>query len=69
MSAARNRQWRLRRRPARVVQSDFELADGAVPTLQDGQILVRNVYLSIDPTQRLWRERRRATCRRSRSGR
>ncbi len=55
MSAARNRQWRLRRRPAGVVQpSDFELADGAVPTLQDGQILVRNVYLSIDPTQRLW---------------
>lgn len=55
MSAARNRQWRLLRRPVGMVQpSDFEFTDSAIPALQDGQILVRNVYLSIDPTQRLW---------------
>jgi hypothetical protein len=55
MSAGRNRQWRLMRRPMGMVQtSDFELAEEAIAALEDGQILVRNVYLSIDPTQRLW---------------
>jgi hypothetical protein len=55
MSAGRNRQWRLMRRPMGMVQaSDFELAEEAIAALEDGQILFRNVYLSIDPTQRLW---------------
>jgi NADPH-dependent curcumin reductase CurA len=55
MPERRNREWRLKRRPVGMVQpSDFALTDGPIPDLDDGQILVRNVYLSIDPTQRIW---------------
>jgi hypothetical protein len=55
MGPARNRQWRLRRRPVDLVQpADFELREQPIAALQDGQVLVRNVYLSIDPTQRIW---------------
>lgn len=50
-----NRQVLLARRPAGVPQaSDFELASAAVPEPRDGEILVRNVYLSVDPAQRGW---------------
>ena len=50
-----NRQWLLARRPnGMVTADDFELVDRPVPELTDGQVLVRNLYLSCDPTQRGW---------------
>jgi len=53
-----NRQWRLARRPRGLVQeTDFSWADEAVPAVGEGQLLVRNVCLSIDPTQRGWMAR------------
>ena len=35
-------------------ESDFELQTGAIPTPGEGEILVRSLYLSLDPTHRLW---------------
>jgi len=52
-----NHQWRLISRPqGRVKESDFEWAEARVPELGEGQILVRVVYLSLDPAQRMWME-------------
>jgi hypothetical protein len=48
-----NRQIRLARRPdGAPVPDDFELAETAVPTPDDGQVLTRTVYLSLDPYMR-----------------
>lgn len=53
-----NRCWRLASRPQGMIKdSDFTFREEAIPELQDGQILVRNLYLSVDPTQRGWLER------------
>lgn len=52
-----NYQWRLRTRPqGRARGSDFEWTETKTPALSDGQILVRVVYLSLDPTNRVWME-------------
>jgi NADPH-dependent curcumin reductase CurA len=53
-----NRQWRLARRPRGMVQpSDFAWSEEPVPSVGEGQILVRNLFLSMDPTQRGWMAR------------
>lgn len=54
--AAVNRQWLLRSRPiGEVADADLELREAALPeALGDGQVLVRNLYISIDPTHRIW---------------
>ncbi|MFY7851585.1 MAG: NADP-dependent oxidoreductase [Brevundimonas sp.] len=53
--ALTNRQWVLRQRPQGLVQdSDLELISTPVPDLADGQVLVRTIYLSLDPTNRTW---------------
>ena len=50
-----NHQWILRRRPVGNIQpGDLELVERPTPALEDGQVLVRNVYLSLDPTNRIW---------------
>ena len=50
-----NRQWTLARRPQGMVQlEDFRLVEGPVPAPADGEVLVRNLLLSCDPTQRGW---------------
>jgi NADPH-dependent curcumin reductase len=50
-----NRQWRLARRPIGTVsKADFEWREQPVPALEDGQILIRTIYLSLDPTNRIW---------------
>lgn len=50
-----NRQWVLRRRPRGLVtEEDLELVETPVPDLAEGQVLVRTVYLSLDPTNRTW---------------
>src|SRR5579859_1348479 len=52
-----NSQWRLRSRPqGRAKESDFEWIEAQTPELGEGQILVRIVYLSLDPTNRVWME-------------
>jgi NADPH-dependent curcumin reductase CurA len=55
MTAKLNHQWRLIARPVgNFKESDFEWREEAVPELGDGQVLVRNLYLSLDPTNRIW---------------
>ena len=50
-----NRQWLLAARPHGMVgPQNFEYAETAIPTVARGQILVKNLYLSFDPTQRNW---------------
>ena len=54
-----NRQWLLAKRPEGMVgEANFEYAEAPIPTPGDGEILVRNLYLSFDPTQRGWMEDR-----------
>ena len=50
-----NRQWRLARRPVgEISQGDLELHEEPLRALTEGEVLVRNVYLSLDPTNRVW---------------
>ncbi|MGO4408695.1 MULTISPECIES: NADP-dependent oxidoreductase [unclassified Brevundimonas] len=53
--ALRNRQWVLRQRPQGLVQDgDLELIETPVPDLKEAEVLVRTLYLSLDPTNRTW---------------
>ena len=55
MSRPVNRQWLLARRPEGLVSSgDFQFVESPAPEPGDGEALVRNLYLSVDPTQRGW---------------
>jgi NADPH-dependent curcumin reductase CurA len=50
-----NRAFRLRARPVGTPGAgDLELVHEPVRELNDGEILVRTLYLSLDPTNRLW---------------
>ena len=50
-----NRQYRLARRPqGRVDQSTFAWGSEEAPTPGPGEALVRALYLSLDPTNRIW---------------
>jgi NADPH-dependent curcumin reductase CurA len=50
-----NRSWHLKSRPVGSLKaSDFELRDSPVPQPKPGELLIRTVYLSLDPTHRLW---------------
>ena len=50
-----NGQWILKSRPQGLVERvNFEWREEPIPTIRDGQFLVRNLWLSCDPTQRLW---------------
>jgi NADPH-dependent curcumin reductase len=50
-----NQQWRLAARPIGLFKdSDFEWREEPVPPLPDGSVLVRNVLLSLDPTNKIW---------------
>lgn len=54
MSTA-SRQWVLRRRPQGLIQEgDLELVRTTLPDLGEGQVRVRTIYLSLDPTNRTW---------------
>jgi NADPH-dependent curcumin reductase CurA len=54
-----NRQWLLRARPVGMVkETDFEWREAPLPTIPDGGVLVRNLYLSFDPAMRGWMEDR-----------
>ena len=50
-----NHQWRLAARPEGLIKdSDFEWVEEPVRALADGEVLVRNIYLSLDPANRGW---------------
>jgi NADPH-dependent curcumin reductase CurA len=53
MTNQKNREIRLKSRPVGLPKtSDFELAETPVPTPGHGQVLVRNIYMSVDPYMR-----------------
>src|SRR6188472_220563 len=55
MAEGVNRQWLLKSRPSGMVEpSNFEWSEGDVPQPGDGEFLVRNLYLSLDPAMRTW---------------
>jgi NADPH-dependent curcumin reductase CurA len=51
--AIRNKQWLLASRPqGRVEESNFRLVEGEVPPVSEGQVLVKVLFLSLDPYMR-----------------
>lgn len=58
MSQDKNRRWLLARRPTGMIsEADFSLDEAEIPQPGEGEVLVRNLYLSCDPTQRGWMSR------------
>ncbi len=61
MNSPINRLFRLRNRPqGRVGEGDLEWREEPVAEIGDGQALVRTLYLSLDPTNRVWMSRIRS---------
>jgi NADPH-dependent curcumin reductase CurA len=53
MTEKLSREIRLKNRPVGLpVESDFEVAEVAVPEVGDGELLVQNIYMSVDPYMR-----------------
>ena len=51
----RNRQVVLRARPLGIPQAEhFEIREMPTAPLRDGEFLIRNRYLSVDPAMRGW---------------
>lgn len=51
----KNRQFRLKTRPVeRVSPDNFDFREEDIPELGANEVLVRVVYLSLDPTNRIW---------------
>jgi NADPH-dependent curcumin reductase CurA len=51
----KNRQILLAARPVGMIkETDFSRREAPIPTPHDGEYLVRNIYLSLDPTIRGW---------------
>lgn len=50
-----NRRWLLTRRPnGTPVADDFSYVEEEAPTIADGEALIRNIYISMDPAIRGW---------------
>lgn len=50
-----NRQFRLAAHPVgQIKASDFAYREEPLPTPKAGEVLVRTIYLSLDPTNRIW---------------
>lgn len=50
-----NQRWVLKHRPGSALSKDeLELVTAATREPVDGELLVRNIYLSLDPTNRVW---------------
>lgn len=53
--ADRNRRFVLHERPTgRIGPTTFELSEEPVPSIGDGEALVRVDWISLDPTNRMW---------------
>ena len=54
-TATINRQFILKSRPVgQITDETFEAREGEVPEIAEGQILCKNLYLSLDPAMRGW---------------
>ena len=50
-----NRQWLLKQRPVGMVkEDDFELVSTPIPSIEEGQLLIRNCTLAFEPAMRGW---------------
>jgi NADPH-dependent curcumin reductase len=50
-----NRVWRLVKRPVgEIKDSDLELRHEPMPVIGAGELLIKVIYLSLDPTNRIW---------------
>lgn len=55
MNEDRNCQWRIARRPSgNVVSDDFEYREEPIPTPDDGEFLLRVLYLNLAPVMRMY---------------
>lgn len=55
MSQTLSHAWVLKRRPAgRITRDDYDWVEMPLAAPQAGEVLVRTVYLSLDPTNRIW---------------
>jgi NADPH-dependent curcumin reductase CurA len=55
MPAQMNQQVRLKSRPTGIPQTQhFEIVEANIPEVGNGQVLVRNEYLSVEPAMRGW---------------
>ncbi len=55
MSQGVNRQVRLKSRPSGIPQAEhFEIVEAPVPEPGEGQVLIRNLFLSVEPAMRGW---------------
>jgi NADPH-dependent curcumin reductase CurA len=55
MQHCNNRQVRLKSRPTGIPQAEhFEIVEAPVPEPAQDEVLVRNIYLSVDPAMRGW---------------
>lgn len=55
MTSNKNRQFKLAQRPVGMVKrSDFDFVDSPVPVPGDGEVLVRILFISLDPAMRGW---------------
>jgi len=58
MAPLKNRQWLIAARPKGIIkESDFRWNETTASAPKDGEVLVRNLALSFDPTQRGWMSR------------
>jgi len=58
MTEGKNRQWILNARPAgKLTGKEFLWNEASVPQPSDGQALIRTLWLSVDPAQRIWMAR------------
>ena len=55
MQQRANRQVRLKSRPSGIPEAEhFEIVEVSAPEPSEGQVLVRNIYLSVEPAMRGW---------------
>src|SRR6201987_5353685 len=58
MTDSKNRQWILNARPVgKLTGEEFLWNESPVPRPSDGQVLIRTLWLSVDPAQRIWMAR------------
>jgi NADPH-dependent curcumin reductase len=58
MTESKNRRWILNSRPAgKLTGDEFRWNEAPIPKPSDGQMLIRTLYLSVDPAQRIWMAR------------
>ena len=58
MTQNKNRQWVLSARPGgKLTGEEFRWNEAPIPPLSDEQVLIRILWLSVDPAQRIWMAR------------